>query len=70
MTSQGGTIASRYNRFEPRQKAIEMINEKWGLDMSVEFYDGLPTSLQDIEEYIGGEEDVYISNVDDTQNSN
>lgn len=26
---QGGTIASRYSRFEPRQKAVELINEKW-----------------------------------------
>lgn len=69
MTSQGGTIASRYNRFEPRDKAVALINKKWGLSMSVEFYDGLPTSLQDIEE-IGGEEDVYISNVADTTTSN
>ena len=26
LASQGGTIASRYSRFEPRQKAIKMIN--------------------------------------------
>ena len=72
MASQGGTIASRYNRFEPRQKAIEMINEKFGLDMSVEFYDGLPTSLNELENFNfeGGGEDVYISNVDDSKDSN
>lgn len=26
---QGGTIASRYSRFNPREKAIKQINEKW-----------------------------------------
>lgn len=60
MTSQGGTIASRYNRFEPRKKAIDLINEKWGLDISVEFYDGLPTSLQNVNDFIGGDDDVTM----------
>ena len=71
MASQGGTIASRYNRFEPRQKAIEMINEKFELDMSVEFYDGLPTSLNELENFNfeGGADDVYVSNVDDSKDS-
>lgn len=54
MTSQGGTIASRYNRFEPRKKAIDIINEKWSLDIEVEFYDGLPTSIQNVDEYLNG----------------
>ena len=56
LASQGGTIASRYSRFEPRKKAIDEINEKFGnvvlLDGSlaipekieVKYYDGLPTS--------------------------
>lgn len=44
---QGGTVASRYSRFEPRQKAVELINEKWGLNIEVEYYDGLPTTLQE-----------------------
>ena len=43
--SQGGTIASRYNRFEPRKRAIEEINAKWPeLNMSVRYYDGEPTT--------------------------
>lgn len=56
LASQGGTIASRYSRFEPRKKAIDEINEKFGnvvlLDGSlaipekieVKYYDGLPSS--------------------------
>ena len=60
MTSQGGTIASRYNRFEPRKKAIDLINKKWGLDINVEFYDGLPTSLNYEELFLGGDEDVSM----------
>ena len=42
--SQGGTIASRWSRFEPRQRAVKEINEKFGLDISVEYYDGEPNS--------------------------
>ena len=49
--SQGGTIASRYNRFEPRKRAIEEINAKWPeLNMSVRYYDGEPTTEELIEE--------------------
>lgn len=47
---QGGTIASRYSRFEPRKKAIDLINEKWGLDIKVKYFDGLPDSVKDLEE--------------------
>ena len=47
--SLGGTIASRFARFESRKKAIEEINKKWNLDISVEFYDGLPSTLQALE---------------------
>lgn len=56
--SQGGTIANRYNRFESRKRAIELIN-KYLLpkhnsipnidqmqNLEVEFYDGLPTTLE------------------------
>ena len=60
MTSQGGTIAPRYNRFETSKKAIDLINKKWGLDINVEFYDGLPTSLNYEELFIGGDEDVSM----------
>ena len=44
LASQGGTVASRYSRFEPRQKAIEEINEKFGTNIKVKYYDGIPTS--------------------------
>lgn len=44
----GGTIASRFSRWEPRKKAIEEINEKFAdfLDkpIEVEFYDKTPDS--------------------------
>lgn len=56
--SQGGTIASRYSRFEPRQRAIEEINEKLLLDgeekISVHYYDGEPDSdktKEEVEQY-------------------
>lgn len=46
---QGGTIASRYSRFEPRLKAIEEINEKFGTNIEVEYYDGIPKSVEDLD---------------------
>ena len=56
---QGGTVASRYNRYEPRRKAIEEINKKWGTKMSIEYYDGIPQS--DKKNESEGDEDVSIS---------
>lgn len=57
---QGGTIASRYSRFEPRKKAVEQINEKWGNllenEISVKYYDGLPDSLKQEDEEMEGDE--------------
>lgn len=47
---QGGTIASRFSRYEPRKKAIDMINEKFNLDIKVKYYDGIPSSLKDFED--------------------
>lgn len=47
---QGGTIASRFSRFEPRKRAIELINKKFSnyleKPIEIEYYDGLPTTLQ------------------------
>ena len=65
MSTMGGTIASRYSRFESRRKAIEMINEKWGQNIEVEFYDGLPSTIIDVDNYLyndmeEGEEDVTM----------
>ena len=48
MATQGGTIASRYSRFEPRKNAIEKINEKFGTDISVHYYDGEPDSKEEL----------------------
>lgn len=60
LASQGGTIASRFQRYEPRKKAIDEINEKFAEHLKapivVSFYDNLPTNLRDIEDEI---EDTY-----------
>ena len=55
---QGGTIASRYTRFEPRKKAVEDINKKFGLNITVEYFDGVPTDKKDenIEDEEGDED--------------
>ena len=42
--SQGGTIASRFSRFEPRKSAIDEINKKFGTNIEVSYYDGEPTT--------------------------
>ena len=59
---QGGTIASRFSRFEPRKRAVELINEKFGQylenELSVEYYDSIPSSKTD-------EENIDESGVDD-----
>lgn len=47
---QGGTIASRFSRFEPRKKAVDEINKKFNLDIEVKYYDGIPTTIKDITE--------------------
>ena len=52
ITSMGGTIASRYSRFTSRQRAIEEINQKFGTNIEVEFYDGLPTTIEEVEEFL------------------
>jgi hypothetical protein len=47
---QGGTIASRFSRFEPRKRAIEEINSKFNYNIEVEYYDGVPTTSKEIDE--------------------
>lgn len=56
LTSQGGTVASRYSRYEPRQLAVDEINSKFSnvllLDgtpaikekIEVGYYDGIPST--------------------------
>ena len=49
--SQGGTIASRFSRFEPRKRAIDEINAKFGTNIEVSYYDGEPTT-EEVKEMI------------------
>ena len=63
--SNGGTIASRFNRFEPRKKALEQIKDKFGIDIKVSYYDGLPTNMQEAEDYTESEVFKNVSNVSD-----
>lgn len=56
LASQGGTVASRFSRFQPRQNAIDEINKKFenvllengekalSKKLEVSYYDGLPTT--------------------------
>lgn len=76
-TSMGGTIASRYNRFESRRKAVEKINEYFGTNIEVEFYDGLPSTIKDPDTFLGSEsfnkipnsfENVDSANEEDEEN--
>ena len=50
IASQGGTIASRYSRYEPRANAIAKINEKFGSNISVKYYDGEPSMKGEIDD--------------------
>lgn len=50
--SLGGTIASRFSRFEPRKRAIDEINKKWGLNIEVSYYDGEPTTVKEEDNYV------------------
>jgi len=52
-TSMGGTIASRFNRYESRRKAVEEINKLFGTNIEVGFYDGLPTTIKNPDEFLG-----------------
>lgn len=60
--SQGGTIASRFIRFNPREEALTKINKKWNTNIELEYYDGLPTTLEEVEdmEVPESEEDLYV----------
>ena len=58
--SQAGTIASRFTRFNSRVDAVNKMNKLWskkyweGKKLEVEYYDGLPTTLN-----IDKEDDYY-----------
>lgn len=48
--SQGGSIVMRYNRYEPRLKAVNKINEKWGTNIQLKYYDNVPASFDAFKE--------------------
>ena len=60
VASQGGTIAARFSRFEPRKNAIEKINDKFGENISVHYYDGEPDSRKENDEDVAN--DVLVAN--------
>lgn len=62
---QGGTIASRYSRFEPRKKAIEEINAKWGTNIEVAYYDGIPKSNEEFDEMLDEQDENIIEEEDE-----
>ena len=68
LASQGGTIASRFSRFEPRKKALDEINKKFKDhlkgNIEVKFYDGLPTSLDSFEDDVEKDLDSVNINTD------
>ena len=60
--SLGGTIASRYSRYEPRIRAIKEINKKFGTNIEVKYYDGIPASAEELKEKEVINDDISISN--------
>jgi hypothetical protein len=59
---QGGTIASRFSRFEPRKRAIEEINKKFNEKIEVQYYDGEPSTIEEME--VEENESIFDSNID------
>ena len=55
-SSMGGTIASRYNRYEARRKAVEEINKLFNENIEVGFYDGLPSTISNPDDFLGSDE--------------
>ena len=58
LTSMGGTIASRYSRFSSRKRAIDEINKLFGENIEVSFYDGLPTTIENVDDFLNNEMEV------------
>ena len=52
--NMGGTIASRYSRLSERQKACDMINRMFGLNMSVDYREDIQQLVETNIEYTGG----------------
>ena len=55
---QGGTIASRFSRFESRKQAIDKIKEVFGIELKVRYYDGIPSSVDDLEDATDDSTDI------------
>lgn len=55
--NMGGTIASRYSRLSERQKACDMINRMFGLNMSVDYREDVQQLVETNIEYTGGTAD-------------
>ena len=71
LLSQGGTIASRYTRFNARKEAIDKINEMFNMNIEVGYYDGLPTTLKDDSEVIDdGEENIQTESNISSESTN
>lgn len=70
--SLGGTIASRYSRYEPRKRAIDEINKKFGTSIEVKYYDGIPTTEKEVDDYLESKEEINddISILDNTMVTN
>lgn len=58
---QGGTIASRFSRFEPRKRAIEEINKKFEVNIEVQYYDGEPSTVEEKE--VIEDESLFNANI-------
>lgn len=58
--SQGGSIVMRYNRYEPRKKALDEINKKWGLNIKLKYYDDVPASYEEFEKVEEVKEDDKV----------
>lgn len=75
--SQAGTIASRFTRFNARVDAINKMNEKWskkywnGTKLEVEYYDGLPTTLniEEDDNYDGEDMEINTNLSNESSNS-
>lgn len=70
ITSMGGTIASRYSRFTSRKNAIEKINKLFNENIEVEFYDGLPTTIEDVDSFLEIDTEEVINNEEVETNVN
>lgn len=58
---QGGTIASRFSRFDPRKRAIEEINKKFEVNIEVQYYDGEPSTIEEKE--VIEDESLFNANI-------